>query len=407
MPRVLATGAYLKNAAGLWLDGAWLPSPDHGDLVTPQACRALEDSLERLLARAGHHLDGLAHDLHPDFHSTRLAQALAERLGLPALSVQHHLAHVGVVLAEQALAGTPVEGPVIGIVLDGYGRGADGGAWGGELLWVDGPHWLRVGHLAHLALPGGDRAAREPWRMASAALHALGRADEITRRHAGAVGIERAHGLRAMLERGLNCPPTSSAGRWFDAAAAALGLCWQQQHEAEAAQALEALATQHDDDGRLTGFEPDPRLAPATLRDGRIDLGPVVAELFDAWSDATQAPQRARLAHHFHLAMADGLAQAAARAAAQDGCDTVVLAGGCLFNRLLSQALHARLSLLGLRVLRPVAHSCGDAALALGQAWIARQRLAAGMTQGHAATPSLPVRSARPSPRFPEPQPCA
>ncbi|MGY0195155.1 Kae1-like domain-containing protein [Leptothrix sp. BB-4] len=380
MARILASGAYLKNAAGLWLDGQWAASPSHGDLGTPHACRALEASLEQLLARAGHRLDAVAHDLHPDFHSTRLAEALADRLGVPAIGVQHHLAHVGVVLAEQALAGTPVDGPIIGLVLDGYGRGADGGAWGGELLRVDGGRWLRVGHLAHLALPGGDRAAREPWRMASAALHALGRGDEIVPRHAGHVGLERAHGLKVMLERGLNCPPTSSAGRWFDAAAAALGLCWQQQDEAEAAQALEALAGQHAlDDQRLAQD-----LSPARVVDGRIDLSPVLADLFDGRAEP------ARLAHHFHLALADGLARAAAQAAADARTTTVVLAGGCFFNRLLSRALTARLADHGLRVLRPVAHSCGDAALALGQAWIAGQRLSA----------------ARPRP-FPLPEPYA
>ncbi|WP_130480100.1 carbamoyltransferase HypF [Sphaerotilus mobilis] len=364
MARLLATGAYLKNTAGLWLDGCWTASPTHGDLGTPQACRALEASLHQLVARAGHRLDGIAHDLHPDFHSTRLAEALADRLGVPAIGVQHHLAHVGVVLAEQALAGTPVDGPVIAIVLDGYGRGDDGGAWGGELLRVDRGQARRVSHLAELPLPGADRAAREPWRMASAVLHRLGRGDEIVSRHAGHVGLERAQGLKQMLERGLNCPPTSSAGRWFDAAAAALGLCWQQHDEAEAAQALEALAAQHD-----PASSGQPALSTARLVDEHIDLAPVLADLFDARAEP------ARLAHHFHLALADGLARAATSAAHAAGTDTIVLAGGCFFNRLLSTALRAMLERRRLRVLRPVAHSCGDAALALGQAWIAGQRL--------------------------------
>lgn len=375
MARILATGAYLKNAAGLWLDGLWALSPSHGDLGTPHACRALDASLEQLLARAGERLDGIAHDLHPDFHSTRLAEALAHRLGVPAIGVQHHLAHVGVVLAEQALAGTPVEGPVIGIVLDGYGRGDDGGAWGGELLRVDGAQAHRVSHLAELRLPGGDRAAREPWRMASAALQLLGRGDEIVARHAEHVGIGRAQGLKVMLERGVNCPPTSSAGRWFDAAAAALGLCWQQHDEAEAAQALEALAAQHSVDNLRLAQD----LSPARIVDGRIDLAPVLADLFDGRAEP------ARLAHHFHLALADGLARAAAQAAADAHTRTVVLAGGCFFNRLLSRALTERLAQHGLRVLRPVAHSCGDAALALGQAWIAGQRL----TLPHASPETL------------------
>lgn len=375
MPHILATGAHLKNTAGLWLDGAWVSSPAHGDLGTPLACRALEASLEQLLARAGGRLDAVTHDLHPDFHSSRLAQALADRLGLPAIGVQHHLAHVGVVLAEQALVGTPVERPVIGIVLDGYGYGDDGAAWGGELLQVDGGQARRVSHLSDLALPGADRAAREPWRMASAVLHRLGRGDEIVTRHAPQVGLARARGLRQMLDRGLHCPPTSSAGRWFDAAAAALGLCWHQQDEAEAAQALESLAGPvRSTDGRddlAAEFDMlhASGLNLARVQAGQIDLTPVLADLFEARAEP------ARLARHFHLALADGLARAARHAAAEAGTRTVVLAGGCFFNRLLSQALRERLAGHGLRVLRPVAHSCGDAALSLGQAWIAMQRL--------------------------------
>lgn len=371
MARILATGAYLKNAAGLWLDGRWTASPPHGDLGTPDACRALDVSLEQLLASAGQRLDGIAHDLHPDFHSTRRAEALACRLGVPAIGVQHHLAHVGVVLAEQALAGTPLDRPVIGIVLDGYGRGDDGGAWGGEILRVEGGQAHRVSHLAELALPGGDRAAREPWRMAAAVLHRLGRADEIAERCGPVVGLARAQGLRQMLDRGLNCPPTSSAGRWFDAAAAALGLSWMQQDEAEAAQALESLAAQHAGDELRLGDD----LSAARVLDGRIDLTGVLADLLDGRAEP------ARLAHHFHLALADGLARAAAQAAAEAHARTVVLAGGCFFNRLLSQALGERLSQRGLQVLRPVTHSCGDAALALGQAWIAAQRLPVSLTR--------------------------
>ena len=166
--RVLACGAFLKNRAG-WLDGtrfAW--SAQHGDLGEAEACRALDTSAETLLALGG--VDAIAHDLHPDFHSTRLALALAERLGVPAVGVQHHHAHIAAVIAECGLAE-----PVIGIALDGVGLGSDGQAWGGELLWVDGgaaaQRWERVAHLQPIALPGGDVAAREPWRLAAAMLH--------------------------------------------------------------------------------------------------------------------------------------------------------------------------------------------------------------------------------------------
>ena len=238
--RVLACGAWLKNTAAL-LDGHALHlSPLHGDLGTPQAVRALHESARALLRRVGNRVDAIAHDLHPDFASTRLAQALAAELGVPALPVQHHHAHIAAVQAESGDTG-----PCIGLALDGTGLGSDGLAWGGELLAVAGARWQRLGHLTPLALPGGDRAAREPWRMAAAALHALGRGGEIVPRLAPAVGPALAQGVAAMLQRGLHCPATTSAGRWFDAVAGLLGLCVRQAAEAQAAQALERAALAH------------------------------------------------------------------------------------------------------------------------------------------------------------------
>ena len=131
--RVLALGAYLKNAACA-VDGADLRwSANHGDLGDPAACLALEASAERLLDALPDGPQTIAHDLHPDFHSTRLAQALADRLGVPALAVQHHHAHLAVVAAEHGV----VDEPLVGWALDGVGLGSDGSAWGGELLWLD------------------------------------------------------------------------------------------------------------------------------------------------------------------------------------------------------------------------------------------------------------------------------
>ena len=117
--------------------------------------------------------DGVACDLHPDFASTRWAEAL----GLPLLAVQHHVAHVAAVAAEQRW-----RGPILGVALDGHGYGTDSAPWGGELIVLDGPHWERVGALAPLLLPGGDKAAREPWRMGVAMLHRLGRLSDVEQR---------------------------------------------------------------------------------------------------------------------------------------------------------------------------------------------------------------------------------
>ncbi|WP_298828627.1 carbamoyltransferase HypF [uncultured Piscinibacter sp.] len=362
--RALGCGAFLKNRAGR-LDGTrfdW--SAQHGDLGEADACRALDASVEALVADGA--VDVLAHDLHPDFHSTRLGVALGHRLGVPAVGVQHHHAHIAAVIAERGLTQ-----PVIGIALDGVGLGSDGGAWGGELLWVDGGvaahRWARVAHLQPIALPGGDVAAREPWRLAAAVLHALGRGAEIEARFGSVVGAATARGLKTMLDRGLNCPPSSGAGRWFDAAAGALGLSVRQAHEAEAAIALERLASRALDDGRK-----------AMSFASSLDLRGVVAELFDVPRDDDAA--RARAALHFHGAMADGLAAAALQAARQRSVETVVFGGGCFLNRVLSERLAQRLQSHGLEVHAPGATPCGDAGLALGQAWVAACSVAAAAT---------------------------
>ena len=156
---VLACGAWLKNRACLLGPQGLRWSALHGDLSEPQACHDLEASARHLAAQARPGLQAVAHDLHPDFFSTRLAVRLAHEWGLPAIGVQHHHAHIAAVMAEHGL-----EGPVLGLALDGVGLGTDGVAWGGELLWVDGARWSRLGHLSPLCLPGGDVAAREPWR---------------------------------------------------------------------------------------------------------------------------------------------------------------------------------------------------------------------------------------------------
>lgn len=357
MVTVLALGAWLKNAACLWhAEGGVAWSPLHGDLATPEACEALELSAQRLLEQAGGRIDAVAHDLHPDFHSTRLAQAIAHQLGVPALPVQHHHAHIGVVMAEQALTA-----PVIGLALDGVGLGTDGVAWGGELLHVSPEGWQRLGHLQPLALPGGDTAAREPWRMAAAALHAMGRGAEIEPRFASQVGAPLARGVAQMLERELNCPLTTSAGRWFDAAAGALGLSLRQQHEAEAAMTLEAEAA------RWLATHADPAV-PVAVNDGVMDLRPALAECFDA-------PSTGEAAARFHVALAASLVQAAAAAARARAIGTVVLGGGCFFNRVLVERVSAGLQACGLNVRRPLKVSCGDAGLALGQAWVAAHQL--------------------------------
>jgi hydrogenase maturation protein HypF len=364
--RVLALGAFLKNTACLLHGRTAQMTAVHGDLGEPDACAALEQAVAALLASCGGRIDAVAHDLHPDFFSTRLALRIAAELGVPAIAVQHHHAHLAVL---QAQHGWRAEVPLVGLALDGVGLGTDDTAWGGEVLVLRDGCFERFDHLPLLALPGGDVAAREPWRLAAAALHQLRRGDEIATRLGPVVGHAAARVVQAMLARDLNCPRSSGAGRWFDAMAGALGLSVRQTHEAQAAVALEAAATAWlETNQSLEVFMPT------------LDLWPLLALAFDTprTPDATGAA-----AANFHVQLAAGLVASACRAAAQCGADTVALGGGCFYNRLLTARVVAGLQAHGLRVLQTRELSCGDAGLSLGQAWAAALQLAQGCVPRH------------------------
>ena len=354
-PPVLACGAWLKNTACLLQGDQVLWSPLHGDLGDPQSCLDLAASLDALLACAEVTPQAIAHDLHPDFYSSQLAVTLAEQLNVPAVAVQHHHAHIAALMAEHGL-----DGPVLGLALDGVGLGSDGAAWGGELLWVASDAWRRLGYLLPLPLPGGDVAAREPWRLVAAALHLLGRDAEILSRLGPLVGQQSANTVAQMLARNLNCPPSSGAGRWFDAAAGILGISVRQQFEAEAAIALERLAAEYLAAHAEPAIDGLWQIRP----DGVLDLLPLLTRLFEL-ADGARSAEGAAL---FHLTLAAALAD---WIECQSTTLPVLLGGGCFANRLLSARLTQRLTAKGLAVFSAQAVSCGDAGLALGQAWVA------------------------------------
>lgn len=354
-PAVLATGAWFKNTVCRTFGDEAQLSASVGDLDTPEACVAHEVALDALVAMDGETPRAVACDLHPDFHSTRSAAQAAQRFGVPLVAVQHHHAHIAALCAEHG-----IDAPVLGLALDGVGLGSDNAAWGGELLKVDGARFERLGHLRPLALPGGDRAAREPWRMAAAALHALGRGDEIAVRYADEAGAAT---VATMLERGLNCPTTSSTGRLFDAAAGLLNLSRRMDFEAQAAIALEQAATRHID---AHGW---PRPLDWHIgEDGQLDLLPTLAALAGR-TDADAA------AAAFHATLVAALADWTRRAADLAGVGTVACGGGCFLNKLLSRGLHRVLKASGFDVLEAHRVSPGDAGIALGQAWVAQRSI--------------------------------
>ncbi|HUK03898.1 MAG TPA: carbamoyltransferase HypF [Burkholderiales bacterium] len=343
-PSVLATGAFLKNAVCVTRGDEAFLSPHVGDLDNAPTVHALEEAARHLLEILGVKPERVAHDLHPDFQSTRFAAAFAWARGIPAIGVQHHHAHIAAVAAEHG-----ARGPLLGLALDGIGLGSDGGAWGGELLRVEGGAFARLGHLRELALPGGDRAASEPWRMAAAALHALGRGAEIAKR------FERpaAGAIARMLAQDAQCPPTSSAGRWFDAAAGLLGVRETSAFEGQAPMLLEGLAEQHGAVAPLQGAW--------RIDGGNLDPLALLAHL-------AECDDAARGAALFHATLAAALADWAVRAARAEAISTVALGGGCFANRLLSGALRDRLAAAGLTVLEARQAPPNDGGLALGQA---------------------------------------
>ena len=363
-PSVLAVGGYLKNTACLTRGAEAVLSQHIGDLDNATSCVALEYAVAHLQTVLEMQPQAVAHDLHPDFFSTQLALRVAAQLGVPAIGVQHHHAHIAAVTAEHG-----VTTPVLGLALDGVGHGEDdafatGVVWGGEMLRVDASlqaGYVRLGHLRPLPLAGGDRAAREPWRMAASVLHLLGRNEETATRFAAHAGAPM---VADMLARQLRAPLTTSAGRWFDAAAGLLGLREVMAFEGQAAMLLEAAARAHG-----------PVAADASLYaidDGVLDLLPLAARLLEL-DDAGQG------AALFHATLAAALADWVQQTAAVTGISTVAFGGGVFINSILSAALAQRLQAQGVTVLQARQAPANDGGLALGQAWAAMQKLNQGI----------------------------
>jgi len=354
-PSVLACGAGLKSTVCVTRGNEAYLSPHIGDLDNTASCLALEEAVARLVDFLDVDPAGIAHDLHPDFFSTRFAIDGAQRRGLEALAVQHHHAHIAAVCAEHG-----ADGPVLGLALDGVGLGLDGAAWGGELLRVERDAFERIARFAPLRLPGGDAAAREPWRVAASVLHAVGRGDAIAARFPRQ---RAAPTVAQMLSRGVNCPPASSAGRVFDAAAALLGLVEINGHEAEAAMALEAAA---DDFGAAAAWPGAWRIDDS----GDLDLLPLLRCVADA-----EERRRSEAAARFHATLAEALVEWTLAQSLASGVTTVALAGGCWLNRRLRRAVVADLSRRGLLVLEAREAPPNDGGVALGQAWVALHRM--------------------------------
>lgn len=360
---VLGVGAHFKNSVALGLGPNVFLSQHLGDLETVEAYDAFRRVVADLELLYEARPAVIAADLHPDYLSSQYARAS----GTPVITVQHHLAHIAAVLAEN-----DVTGPALGVSWDGTGLGEDGTIWGGEFLRVDGATWERVARLRPFPLPGGDLAAREPRRSALGLLMAWSGGSDLSDRCAGLPTLEAFTSqqldlvIRIIRSR-INTPLTSSMGRLFDAVASLLGICHQSQFEGQAAMGLETAAA---------GMDAVVAPYPLPLRSGgspaappQLDWAPLLEELT---ADLRAGTSRNLIARRFH----EGLVGAMVEVARWAGIDTVALGGGCFQNRWLLEGAVDRLRAEGFRVVWPQRVPPNDGGLALGQvAWARRRRV--------------------------------
>jgi len=351
---VLALGAELKNTICLTRQDRAYLSQHVGDLRNAEVFVSFEKTVALLREILELRPRIVAHDLHPDYYSSRYAEGLD---GVRRVAVQHHHAHLAACLAENG-----VEEETIGVIFDGLGYGADGLIWGGEFLVGNAEGYRRVGHFAYVPMPGGDAATREPRRMAlSYLVHALG--DDLPAlpllKDFSPVELTL---LRQMIDKGINSPLTSSCGRLFDGVAALVGLRGRVSYEGQAALELEMAIEGEGEEGEYP-FAVD-------LTDGLLIFDPaslIRALVEDLQRGATASAVSAR----FHNTLARMVVEICRRVRQRTGLNGVALSGGVFQNRYLTERSVALLQEDGFRVLTHSLVPPNDGGLALGQAVVA------------------------------------
>jgi hydrogenase maturation protein HypF len=349
---VLAVGAELKSTVAVASGTSVVVSHHLGDLEHAATHRAFLQAVEHLLHLRDVDPAVVAHDLHPEYLSTKFALDL----DLPLVGVQHHHAHIASCLAEHG-----EEGRVVGIAYDGLGWGTDGTAWGGEFLVADLDGFERAGHLAPVALPGGAAAIREPWRMAVS--WAAAAVDDDERLAATVAHLDPRWQHVAALARAPRTLRTSSAGRLFDAVAALLGVRSVTTYEGQAAIELEALARRVPPDRAGTRAS-----ITAAARMRVLDPAPLVRAVVDA---VARGEDPAVTAARFHAGLAASTVAVATEIASDRDLDTVALSGGVFQNARLTDLVATDLRAAGLRVLVHRLVPPNDGGISFGQAAIA------------------------------------
>jgi hydrogenase maturation protein HypF len=374
-PPLLAVGGHLKNVFALAQGRRVYQSQHLGDLENLTGLEFFKESLDHLMRTFEIEPEMVVHDLHPGYLSTAWAKEWARERGLGLIAVQHHHAHVAGCMAEHSL-----DGPVIGLSLDGTGYGTDGRIWGGEVLICCMESFERFAHLEYVPMPGGEAAIREPWRMALGHLNAAG-CDAESSEMLTLVGAteKEARVLRRMMERGVNAPLTSSLGRLYDAAAAVVLGQREVDYEAQAAIKLEGLAVDEADE---PGYDLEMLGGDWAAREPvRISAAPLWREIIE---DLRSGVSKARIAGRFHAAVATGFVSAAVLARAATGLKQVALTGGCMHNRRLARLLRVGLEAEEFQVFQHVHVSPGDGGLSYGQVAVAAAMLRSAKLAGDA-----------------------
>lgn len=368
---ILACGAELKNTFCLTRSEEAFLSQHIGDLSGPDNLIFFEESIRYLQDVLQISPKAIACDLHPDYLSSRYAAMQ----NLPCIKIQHHHAHAGAIMAEHGIT----EG--LAVIFDGAGLGADNTIWGGEFLYVRGASCTRVGHLAPFALPGGDRATREIWRLSLALLAGTGMdiTDTALLPRTLHLPAEKSlAALRTMMGKGINAPISSSVGRLFDGVAALLGIRQQVDFEGQAAMELESLARQAYRNGlaELTGSRYQSTLGreDETLL---MDYRPLFKWLMKDLQDGVPTGE---LACYFHIWLVRSTLQVilsliGSQKLSKQAGEKILLGGGCFQNTLLLELLVNRLKQQGLKVYTGSQVPVNDGGIALGQAYLAGQQL--------------------------------
>lgn len=350
---ILAFGAEKANTFALGKGETVLQSQHIGDLKNWETFGFYTETLARFQHLFRFVPSCLAADLHPDYFSSREAECLAEEMQLPIVRVQHHHAHAAACMLEYGL-----HNPVIALVLDGTGLGDDGRVWGGEIFLCNRGSYRRLEHMEYVPLPGGDKASVEPWRMAVAYLrHYYGNAIPFPAGFVERIGEAKIKMLLKMMERGINTPYTSSAGRLFDAVASLLGVCDVSTHQAEAPVRLEQLAS-----GEHFAHY------PVIIKEGSISFRLVFEGLLQDLANGLSA---AELSARFHNTVARMLTDRARYYLQQTATKEVVVSGGCFQNKRLTEQLQQLFAEANIPLYIPGRIPCNDGGISVGQLAVA------------------------------------